>query len=74
MKITTKGQVTIPIEMRERLGLHPHTEVVFRVDGNRLIVEKTASNHRGQALIERMRGRGTVRMTTDQILALTRGD
>ena len=74
MKITTKGQVTIPIEMRERLGLYPHTEVVFRIDGDCLIVEKTSSNHRGTALVERMRGRGTVHMTTDQTLALTRGN
>jgi AbrB family looped-hinge helix DNA binding protein len=74
LKITTKGQVTIPIDMRERLGLHPNTEVEFRIDGDRLIVEKAAGHHRGKTLVERMRGRGTIRMTTDQILALTRGD
>jgi AbrB family looped-hinge helix DNA binding protein len=34
MPITTKGQVTIPIEIREQLGLLSHTKVVFEVDGD----------------------------------------
>jgi AbrB family looped-hinge helix DNA binding protein len=33
MKITTKGQVTIPVEIREKLGLLPNTEVEFEVVG-----------------------------------------
>jgi AbrB family looped-hinge helix DNA binding protein len=34
MRITTKGQVTIPQEIREELGLLPNTEVTFEiVDG-----------------------------------------
>lgn len=75
MRITTKGQVTIPIEVRERLGLLPDTEVQFRVRGNVAILEKVSGKrtHRGSDVIERLRGRGTVRMTTDEILALTRG-
>lgn len=74
MKITTKGQVTIPIEVRERLGLLPHTEVQFRVQGQTLIVEKAAGKRRGKTLVERMRGRGTVHLSTNQILAHTRGE
>jgi AbrB family looped-hinge helix DNA binding protein len=74
MKITTKGQVTIPIEVRERLGLFPHTEVQFRVQGRVLVVEKVAGKRRGKALVDRMRGRSTVRLSTDQILAHTRGE
>ena len=31
MRITSKGQVTIPIVIRERLGLHPNTEVEFEI-------------------------------------------
>jgi AbrB family looped-hinge helix DNA binding protein len=31
MKITTKGQVTIPQDVRERAGMHPHSEVSFEV-------------------------------------------
>lgn len=74
MKITTKGQVTIPVDVRERLGLLPDTEVQFRVRGNVAILEKvTGPTRRGADIIRRLRGRGTVKMTTDEILALTRG-
>jgi len=75
MRITSKGQVTIPIEIRERLGLLPHTEVRFEVEGNavRIVREESSSGGRGQRLLERMRGRATLRMSTDEIMALTRG-
>ncbi|MDQ3080730.1 MAG: AbrB/MazE/SpoVT family DNA-binding domain-containing protein [Gemmatimonadota bacterium] len=74
MKITTKGQVTIPVEIRDRLGLLPDTEVRFSVRGKVAILEKVSGRTpRGTDVIERLRGRGTVKMTTDEILALTRG-
>lgn len=74
MRITTKGQVTIPINVRERLGLLPDTEVRFRVRGKVAILEKvTGPSRRGTDAVERLRGRGSVKMTTDEILALTRG-
>jgi bifunctional DNA-binding transcriptional regulator/antitoxin component of YhaV-PrlF toxin-antitoxin module len=73
MRITTKGQVTIPLDVRERLGFLPHTDVQFRVEGRVAVLEKTPGGEsRGTELIRRMRGTGTVKMTTDQILALTR--
>ena len=76
MRITTKGQVTIPIEIRERLGLLPHTEVHFEVDGNavRIVREERATGGRGAKLLERMRGRATSGMSTEEIMALTRGE
>jgi len=75
MKITTKGQVTIPQEIREQLGLLPNTEVDFEVQGNAVVLKKAGGGtRRGRALVEHLRGRGTTRMTTDEILALTRGD
>lgn len=75
MRITTKGQVTIPQEIRERLGLLPHTEVDFEVRGDVVVVTKARGRAtRGRRVIEALRGRGDVRMSTDQILALTRGD
>jgi AbrB family looped-hinge helix DNA binding protein len=73
MRITTKGQVTIPLEVRERLGLLPHTEVEFTIRGNTAVLTKAGGGtRRGRALVQHMRGRGGVAMTTDQILALTR--
>lgn len=75
MKITTKGQVTIPREVREKMGLLPHSEVEFVVEGNVVVLRKVASSEdRGKKVVDRMRGRATVRMSTDEIMALTRGD
>jgi len=74
MKITTKGQVTIPLPIREKMGLWPHDEVDFFIEGNTLRLQKIKeTSGRGQALINRMRGKATVTMSTDEILALTRG-
>jgi AbrB family looped-hinge helix DNA binding protein len=75
MRITSKGQVTIPIEIRERAGLLPHTEVEFKFDGKAVrIVRSRVRNGRGARLVSHLRGRGDVAMTTDAIMALTRDD
>ena len=74
MKITTKGQVTIPAKIREAAGLLPHTEVEFRVSGGKVVLEKISGRRRGRKIVAAMRGRATRRMTTDQIMALTRGE
>jgi AbrB family looped-hinge helix DNA binding protein len=74
MRLTTKGQVTIPQEIRERLGLLPFTEVEFAIVGDSVrIRRKTGTRARGQRLIEAMRRAPKPSMTTDQIMALTRG-
>jgi AbrB family looped-hinge helix DNA binding protein len=74
MRITSKGQVTIPIEIREKVGLLPNTEVEFRITGNTVILKKVGSpSKRSRDLIDRMRRKATLKMTTDEILALTRG-
>lgn len=76
MRITSKGQVTIPQEIREQLGLLPNTEVAFVVeDGTVRIVkiEPTSDDSRGQRALQRLRGSATVRLTTEQIMAHTRG-
>lgn len=74
MKITSKGQVTIPIEFREKLGLLPETEIEFELAGSTLkIVKKTAAEHgRGKAIVSRMRGRSKSKLSTDEIMRLTR--
>ncbi len=73
MKVTTKGQVTIPADIRERLGLLPNTEVEFTLAGNGVVVTKARRGvRRGQRVVAHLRGRGTVRMSTEEILALTR--
>ena len=75
MRITSKGQVTIPVEIRERAGLLPHTEVEFKFDGRtvRVVRCKTSDkNGRGARLVAHLRGRGDVALSTDAIMALTR--
>ncbi|OGQ07914.1 MAG: AbrB family transcriptional regulator [Deltaproteobacteria bacterium RBG_19FT_COMBO_46_12] len=74
MKITSKGQVTIPLEVREKMGFLPDTEVEFIISGNNVLLKKVRSqSKRSRDLITRMRGRATVKMATDEIMALTRG-
>ena len=75
MRVTSKGQVTIPIEVREKLGIFPNTEVDFEVRGNsaQLIkVRAKKARGRGTDIVAKLRGTGDVKMSTDEILALTR--
>ncbi len=75
MRVTSKGQVTIPRDVREKFGLLPHTEIEFRIEGNTVTICKSdAPAQRGRSLVERMRGKATVRMSTGEIMALTRGE
>ena len=77
MKITSKGQVTIPQDIREKLGLLPHCEVEFATAGKSVVIRKARSRtSRGQRLLELMRAARPRQpgMTTDEIMALTRGD
>ncbi len=77
MRITSKGQVTIPQEVREQAGLMPGTDVEFRVERGivRLVKVKGKSKKptRGQKLVARLKGTGDIKMTTDEIIALMRG-
>ncbi len=73
MRITSKGQVTIPAEIRAAFGFVPETEVEFVVSGDAVILRKVVSEkRRGRAIVERLRGTAKTRMTTEEILALTR--
>ena len=75
MKVTSKGQVTIPIEIRRKLGILAETEVEFSVSRDRVILRKARdSKRRGARLIDSMRGRAATKMSTDEIMALTRGE
>lgn len=75
MRITSKGQVTIPIDIRAQAGLLPNMEVTFEFRNGEILLKKSpAQATRGQKLVERMKGKATIRMTTDEIMALTRGN
>ncbi|MBM3749147.1 MAG: AbrB/MazE/SpoVT family DNA-binding domain-containing protein [Acidobacteria bacterium] len=77
MQVTSKGQVTIPQEIRSQLGLLPHTEVEFELAGDHARIRKArrqpGESVRGRLALELLRGTAKTRMSTDEILALTRG-
>ena len=78
MTLTSKGQVTIPQEIRTQLSLLPGTRVVFDVVGDSVRIRRAGEQARGDALVGHMRAIGRraagPRLSTDQILALTRGE
>lgn len=75
MKLNSKGQVTIPAELRRRHGFAEGDEVEVIEDGNTLrIVHSRPAASRGEHIVGRLRGRATTDMTTDQLMALLRGD
>ena len=73
MRITSKGQVTIPLAIRKKAGLWPNTEVSFTMRRGVVVLRKVATpDGRGHQLVDHLRGKATTRMSTDQIMALTR--
>lgn len=77
MRITSKGQVTIPKELRDELGFLPGTEVEFLPsDDGKLLVRKTTSGReRGEEVVAHLRKAGkNFTMTTEEIMRLTRGE
>ena len=70
MRVTQKGQVTIPKQVRRALGIHAGSDVEFELDehGARMLVDRD----RVAAEVDRMRGAGVGEMSTEEILALTR--
>jgi AbrB family looped-hinge helix DNA binding protein len=76
MRITSKGQVTIPLALRKKAGLLPHTEVEFEFDGKAVRIRparRKTGITRGERIVAHLRGRGDGKLTTDEIMALTRG-
>ncbi|MDT0635021.1 AbrB/MazE/SpoVT family DNA-binding domain-containing protein [Spectribacter hydrogenoxidans] len=74
MRVTSKGQVTIPVHIRRRLGLEHDSDVEFVIDGGQVILRRATGSTRGADLVAQMRGRADVPMSTDEIMALTRGN
>ncbi len=71
MRVTSKGQVTIPRNIREILGILPQSEIEFQEDNGRFYITKKSTpqstkNH------TRLRGIATAKMSTEEIMNLTR--
>lgn len=75
-RITSKGQVTIPKPVRDRLNLKPGSAVDFDLapDGSIVLVKAGRRTGAPNSAFARLRGTATIRMTTDEIMALTRGE
>ena len=75
MRITSKGQVTIPVGLRRRLGLLPNTEVVFEeLNGGALIRPALSFRDLMAQRLRGARGVASAGRTTDEIMRLTRGE
>jgi AbrB family looped-hinge helix DNA binding protein len=78
MRITSKGQVTIPQDIRIRLGMLPNTEVEFEAAGDHARIRKargaSVPSTRGRRAVDTLRLTADSRMSTEQIMALTRAD
>jgi AbrB family looped-hinge helix DNA binding protein len=84
MRVTSKGQVTIPKDVRDALGIAPGTDVGFQEeDGKIILINKDGQTEerRGERLVrllvefgDRMRREGKLSgLTTDEIMEMTRG-
>lgn len=75
MKITSKGQVTIPQEIREELGLHAHTEVEFSVEGGKAVLRpKAGAASIGELTVRRLREGPKMIMSSKELMALLRDE
>ena len=74
MRVTSKGQVTIPQHIREKLGILPATEIEFVEEKDRVYIVKKEDPGNRKSKFRKLRGVATIRMTTDEIMALTRKD
>ena len=72
MRVTVKGQVTIPQDIRKKMGITPGCEIIFKEDKGRVYLVKARRRERITSHFRKLRGIATVKMTTDEIMALTR--
>ncbi len=73
-KVTSKGQVTIPKAVRDRLGIAPGSAITFEMEADGRVLLVKADRKRTSSRFEALRGRAGKGLTTDQIMALTRGE
>ena len=73
MKVNSKGQVTIPREIRAQEGFLPGSEVEFvREKGGTILLRRVTGKNRSVQIVFHVRGKGDITMSTDEIMALIR--
>ena len=73
MKLTQKGQVTIPVEIREKYGFLPHMGLLFKEEYGRVHLEKDLSISIENNPFGLVKGSADIGLTTEEIMDLTRG-
>lgn len=75
MRITSKGQVTIPVHIRNSAGFHPDVDVEFVIENGQVVLKPADGLSRGQRMVARLSGAGTANlgMTTDELMDMMRG-
>ena len=74
MALTSKGQVTVPKGVRDFLGLGTGSEVSFEINRTgEVVIRPVLAKVTGRSPLAKLRGTATVRMSTEEIMALTRG-
>jgi len=81
MRVTSKGQVTIPRDLRELSGIEPNSEVIFSMEGGKLTItpkngqqqqDEKARLDRFLKTIERLEGTGDQTIGAEQLMTMTR--
>ena len=74
-KLNQKGQVTIPKRLRDHLGLKPGAAIKFGIsDDGRVLLDIQRAAKDGKNPFRSIRGSATAQLTTEQIMAMTRGE
>ena len=81
MRVTSKGQVTIPRDLRQLAGIELNSDVLFGVENGKITIERRdvkAENENGERLkrfleaLDRLEGTGDPALSADDVMALTR--
>ena len=81
MRVTSKGQVTIPRDLRERAGIAPNSDVFFGIENGKITIEprdgKSENGNRERLrrfldTLNRIEGTGDPSISADDVMALTR--
>ena len=74
MRVTSKGQVTIPLAVRRELGIEPGSEVEIVARGDHAEIRPVESLSRGERIVRALAGTAASGLSTDEIMTLTRGN
>jgi antitoxin PrlF len=81
MRVTSKGQVTIPQDLRKLAGIEPNSEVLFGIDNGKITIEALDAKaeretrerlRRFMSALDRLEGTGDRTVSADDVMQATR--